>query len=41
VLEVGLCFRRIGYRRLSVGDPIGAGIVKSLGRPDKNITGLT
>src|SRR5262249_12122415 len=25
----------------SVGDPIGAGIVKSLGRPDKNITGLT
>jgi putative tryptophan/tyrosine transport system substrate-binding protein len=24
-----------------VGDPIGAGIVKSLGRPDKNITGLT
>jgi putative ABC transport system substrate-binding protein len=25
----------------SVGDPIGAGIVKSLSRPDKNITGLT
>jgi ABC-type uncharacterized transport system substrate-binding protein len=25
----------------SVGDPIGAGIVKTLGRPDKNITGLT